>query len=55
MPGFGYNPGGTGTINSIRLFYRWPVMTDLLKSSMSNLPDNKMLLFATVTWQNEAY
>lgn len=53
--GFGYNPGATGTINSIRLFYRWPVMTDLMKSSMSNLPDNKTLLFATVTWQNEAF
>jgi Flp pilus assembly protein TadG len=53
--GFGYNPGDKGTINAVRLFYRWPVMTDLMKSSMSSLPNNKTLLYATVTWQNEEF
>ena len=53
--GFGYNPGGNGTINALRLFYRWPVMTDIMKSSMSNLPDGRTLLFASATWQNEQF
>jgi Flp pilus assembly protein TadG len=53
--GFTYNPGGNGTINSLRIFYRWPVMTDLMRSSLSNLPDDRTLLYATVTWQNEPF
>ncbi|TCD16371.1 TadE/TadG family type IV pilus assembly protein [Oricola cellulosilytica] len=55
VTGFGYNVGGAGTINSLRVFYRWPVMTDMLKAHMSNLPDNKTLLYATVTWKNEGF
>ena len=50
-----YDPGGAATINNIRLFYRWPVITDLMKPYMSNLPNNKTLLFASVTWQNEDF
>ncbi len=53
--GFTYNPGGNGTINSLRIFYRWPVMTDLMRSSLSNLPNDRTLLYATVTWQNEPF
>jgi Flp pilus assembly protein TadG len=53
--GFAYNPGGNGTINSLRVFYRWPVMTDIMKSSMSNLPDGKTLIFSSATWQNEEF
>ena len=53
--GFTYDPGDDGTINSLRLFYRWPVMIDFMRSSMSNLPNNKTLLFSTVTWQNEPF
>lgn len=53
--GFTFNPGGEGTINSLRIFYRWPVMTDVMRSSMENLPNGKTLLFATVTWQNEPF
>ena len=41
--------------NQLRLFYRWPVMTDFLRKSMSNLPDGKTLHYATVTWQNEPF
>lgn len=41
--------------NQLRVFYRWPVMTDLLRKAMSNLPDGKTLHFATVTWQNEPF
>ncbi|MFP1630152.1 TadE/TadG family type IV pilus assembly protein [Zhengella sp. ZM62] len=52
---FDVDPGGALTINMLRVFYRWPVMTDLMRSSMSNLKDGKTLLFSTVTWRNEPY
>jgi Flp pilus assembly protein TadG len=53
--GFGYDPGGPTTINMLRAFYAWPVITDFLRGAMSNLDDGKTLLFATATWQNEPF
>jgi len=53
--GFKYDPGGDETINSLRVFYRWPVMTDVMKTHIANLPDGKRLLFSTATWQNEPF
>ena len=53
--GFAVKPGKSMTKNMLRVFYRWPVMTDFMRKAMSNLKDNKTLLFATVTWQNEPF
>lgn len=53
--GFAVTPGGAQSKNMLRVFYRWPVMTDLLRKSMANLKDGKTLHFATVTWQNEPF
>lgn len=53
--GFKVDPGGSQSINQLRLFYRWPVMTDVMREKLSNLPNGKTLLFATFTWQNEPY
>lgn len=53
--GFSVEPGQSLSKNQLRVFYRWPVMTDLLRKSMSNLSDGKTLHFATVTWQNEPF
>ena len=53
--GFDVKPGKSMTKNMLRVFYPWPVMTDLMRKSMSNLKDGKTLLFATVTWQNEPF
>lgn len=52
---FSVEPGQSLSKNQLRVFYRWPVMTDLLRKSMSNLKDGKTLHFATVTWQNEPF
>lgn len=50
------NPGGAGTINQLRLFYRWPILTDLMKTRIASIQNQgKTLLFSTVTWQNEPY
>ncbi|WP_430682284.1 TadE/TadG family type IV pilus assembly protein [Mesorhizobium australafricanum] len=49
------SPGLAESINMLRVFYKWPVMTDFLAKSMANLKDGKTLHFASVTWQNEPF
>jgi Flp pilus assembly protein TadG len=52
---FKVEPGLSMSKNMLRVFYRWPVITDFMRKSMSNLKNGKTLLFATVTWQNEPF
>lgn len=51
--GFRYNPGDPGTINNMRVIYEWPVITDIMKSRLSNLANGRILLYASATWRNE--
>ena len=53
--GFAVTPGLSMSKNMLRVFYKWPIMTDFMSASMSNLKDGKKLHFATVTWQNEPF
>ena len=53
--GFAVTPGPALSKNMLRVFYKWPVMTDFMRKSMSNLKDGKTLHFASVTWQNEPF
>ena len=53
--GFAVTPGLSMSKNMLRVFYKWPVMTDFMSNLMSNLKDGKTLHFATVTWQNEPF
>lgn len=53
--GFDFDPGGSETINTMRIFYRWPIITDFMRSRLSNLPGGKTLLFTSITWRNEPY
>ena len=53
--GFAVAPGQSMSKNMLRVFYKWPVMTDFMRASMSNLKGNHTLQFATVTWQNEPF
>ena len=52
---FTIEPGMSMSKNQLRVFYKWPVMTDFLRKSMSNIKDGKTLHFASVTWQNEPF
>jgi Flp pilus assembly protein TadG len=45
--------GGALTINTLRVSYRLPVITDFLRMHMST--DGKTLLFSTTTWRNEPF
>ena len=42
----GVNPGGALTINTLKVAYKWPVITNFLRKEMSNLKDGKTLLIA---------
>ena len=53
--GFDVKPGPSLSKNMLRVFYKWPVMTDFMRKSMSNLKGSKTLHFSTVTWQNEPF
>lgn len=53
--GFAVTPGPSMSKNMLRVFYKWPVITDFMSSAMSNLKDGNTLHFATVTWQNEPF
>lgn len=52
---FAVAPGPSMSKNMLRVFYKWPVMTDFMSKLVSNLKDGKTLHFATVTWQNEPF
>lgn len=53
--GFTTELGGAGSIQALRVFYRWPIMTDFMRGRLSTLPDGKTLLYASMIWQNEPY
>jgi len=52
---FDVDPGPSMSKNMLRVFYKWPVMTDFMSKLASNLKDGNTLHFATVTWQNEPF
>jgi Flp pilus assembly protein TadG len=41
--------------NMLRVFYKWPVMTDFMAKSMANLKGGATLHFASTVWQNEPF
>lgn len=58
--GFAYNPGGAESINIVRAYYRWEVMTDLVRPFITNIrKDGEMprdyLMVATAAFRNENY
>lgn len=57
---FDYNPGGPGSINIVRAYYRWEVITDLVRPFITNIRKNgemprDYLMVATSAFRNEAY
>lgn len=52
---FGVSAGNSTTINMLRVFYKWPVMTDFMSRWMANLNDGKTLHYASTTWRNEPF
>ncbi|ODT07384.1 MAG: pilus assembly protein TadE [Mesorhizobium sp. SCN 65-20] len=53
--GFGWKSGPSVSKNMLRAFYKWPVITDFMRASMSNLEGGYTLQFAASVWQNEPF
>lgn len=57
---FQYAPGGAGTINMVRAYYRWQVLADLIRPYITNVKPTDgssayFLIVATAAFQNEQY
>lgn len=56
---FAFAPGGKKSINIVRAYYRWDVITDLVRPLLSNVKSAKgsqnYLMIATAVVQNEDY
>lgn len=56
-----YQPGGSGTINMVRAYYKWQVITDLVRpyitpyKTSTGVSLNEYLIVATAAFQNEQY
>ncbi|HRK23938.1 MAG TPA: pilus assembly protein [Beijerinckiaceae bacterium] len=50
-----FNPGRSGEVVIVRVYYRVPVYADLLGAGMGNLAGNKRLLVGTAAFKNEPY
>jgi len=55
VPPNNYDPGGSGNIVVVRLFYQWPLFVTGLGYNISNLKNNMRLLTATAAFQNEPF
>jgi Flp pilus assembly protein TadG len=59
--GFDIAPGGSGSINMVRAYYRWQIITDLVRPHITNIrpADGSMptdyLIVGTSAFRNEAY
>ncbi len=53
--GFDVLSGPAMSKNMLRVFYKWPVITDFMRASLSNLKDGYTLQFAAYVWQNEPF
>lgn len=59
--GFAFAPGGPKTSNMVRAYYRWQIITDLMRPYLSNIrpADGSMpttyLIVATAAFQNENF
>ncbi len=61
ISGFGFAPGGAGSLNMVRAYYRWHIISDFMRPYLTNIrPEGQLtptdyLIIATQTIQNEDY
>ena len=53
--GFGYQLGGPETINALRVYYKWPIHTDMMRAYLSDMADGSHLLFSMAAFRTEPY
>src|SRR5262249_14526943 len=53
--GLGYSPGVARTVEVVRAYFRWKLITPFLSQSLSKLSDGEAVITSTVTFRNEPY
>ena len=53
--GFGYEQIPGNTIAALRVTYHWPIVTDLIRKSLSDLSDGTHLIAATAAFKTEPF
>lgn len=53
--GFSYAPGGPGSIVALRVYYKWPIYTDLMRKYLSNMGDGTHLLAGMAAFRTEMF
>jgi Flp pilus assembly protein TadG len=50
-----FSPGNACNVVLVRVFYAWPVFTPLLTPFLSNMANNKHLLYSATAFRNEPF
>ncbi|BDA82645.1 pilus assembly protein TadG [Aureimonas sp. SA4125] len=53
--GFGYQLGGPETINALRVYYKWPIHTDMMRAYLSDMADGSHLLYSMAAFRTEPF
>lgn len=53
--GFGYAPGPKSTVTAVRAFYRWPIVTDMMRKYLADNGDGTHLLYAISAFRTEPF
>lgn len=52
---FGYAPPASETIASLRVYYKWPVTTDIMRKYLSDMADGSHLLVGMAAFKTEPF
>ena len=55
MSGFGYSAGGANQIMALRVYYEWPIYTDVMSKALSSLNSGNYLMAATTAFKTEPF
>jgi Flp pilus assembly protein TadG len=53
--GFGYQLGAPQTVQTLRAYYKWPIITDMMRSYLSDMNDGSHLLSSITVFRTEPY
>ncbi|MBC8130335.1 MAG: hypothetical protein H7Y08_08445, partial [Rhizobiaceae bacterium] len=53
--GFGYELAGPEAITALRVYYKFPIQTDIMRSFLSDMEDGSHLLFSMAAFRTEPF
>ncbi|SKA21869.1 TadE/TadG family type IV pilus assembly protein [Consotaella salsifontis] len=52
---FGFAPAGEKTIMALRVYYRWPIYTDVMRKYLADLSDGSFLVASVAAFRTEPF